>query len=414
MKQDIQDLLIHGKGIYDSESRCMAENGLLIRNGLIEKIGSFEELSEQNPDAPVLNCPDEYVMPGLVNTHVHLELTPGESAYAVYIRETKEEHWEKVMHHASQLLNSGVTTVRDLGSSMNMVKRLKELSEEMSRQLPRLQLSGMPLTEKGGHMSFLGEGADSEKELRQAVRERMEAGCGCIKIIANGGQNTPGSIPEKDAYDEKRIRIVTEAAHELGLPTAVHCLTTSSFVKSMRSGVDCIEHCACFVRSPEEKLLARVYIPQIMEEFRGDHRWFMIGFSNHYHRLDEAREGKKLPSAEEKFWLEQEKREAEIFRYLTDLGLQPVVGTDGGCGFTYFDETWLELALLVERCGLSEAEAIHAGTKAGAQALGIEMQTGQLKAGFDADMILVKENPLKNIRALREVTHVIRNGRLIR
>lgn len=414
MKNEVQKLLIHGKGIYDSDRRCMAGNGLLIRNGRIEQTGSFAELKERNPDVSVLDCPDQYVMPGLINTHVHLELTPGESAYAVYVRETEEEHWGKAMTHVRQMLDSGVTTVRDLGSSMSLVERMKKLPEEVIQTLPGMQLSGMPLTEKGGHMGFLGEEADSEAELRQAVKDRLEAGCGCIKIIANGGQNTPGSIPEKDAYDEKRIRIATETAHELGLTTAVHCLTTSSFVKSMKSGVDCIEHCACFVRSQKENLLARVYVPEIMEAFRGDHRWFMIGFSNHYHWLDEAREGRKQPSSEERFWLDQEEREAEIFKRLIDLGMRPVVGTDGGCGFTYFDETWLELALLVERCGLSEADAIHAGTAEGAQALGIGMRTGQLKAGFDADIILVKENPLKNIRAFRDVAHVIRNGRLIR
>lgn len=413
MKRE-QRLLIHGKGVYDSEQRKISHNSLLIQDGVIREIGAYEELAQKYDGVDLLDCPDEYILPGMINTHVHLELTPGESAYAVYVAETEEEHWEKAILHARQMLDSGVTTARDLGSSMDFVKRLKSLSNEDREHLPKLQVSGMPLTEKGGHMSFLGEGADTEDELRTSVRKLWEVGCDCIKIIANGGQNTPGSSPENDAYDEKRIRLIVEEAHKLGLTTVTHCLTTSSFLNVMRAGVDCIEHIACFVRTEKEKLLARIYIPEIMEEFRGDHRWFMIGFSNNYHRLDEVREGKKTPSPDEIFWLEQEKREAEIFQNIMDLGLRPVVGTDGGCGFTYFDETWLEVALLVERCGLAEADAIHVATANGAEALGIGERTGQIKEGFDADLILLKENPLEQIRALRNVTHVIRNGILIR
>ncbi len=413
MKRE-QKFLIHGKGVYDSEQRKMNHNSLLIQDGVIQEIGSYEELAKKYKGVKILDCSEEYVLPGMINTHVHLELTPGESAYAVYVAENEEEHWEKALLHARQMLHSGVTTVRDLGSSMDFVKRLKQLSDKELQQLPNLHVSGMPLTEKGGHMSFLGEGADTEEELRDAVRKLWDAGCDCIKIIVNGGQNTPGSKPENDAYDEKRIRLIVEEAHKLGLTTVTHCLTTSSFVNVMRAGVDCIEHIACFVRTEKEKLLARIYVPEIMEEFRGDHRWFMIGFSNNYHRLDEVREGRKEPSPDEVFWLEQEKREAEIFQNVMDLGLRPVVGTDGGCGFTYFDETWLEVALLVERCGLSEADAIHAATVNGAEALGVGDRIGQIKEGFAANLILVRENPLEEIRALNNVTHVIKNGILIR
>ena len=405
-------MLIHVKGVYNSDSREINGTGLLIRNGLIQKIGEYKELAKHYSDE-ILDYSDEYVFPGLINTHVHLELTPGASAYDVYVQENNETHWKKALEHAKQMLKSGVTTVRDMGSSMYMVNCLKQLSQEEKDYLPSIQISGMPLTEKNGHMHFLGEGADTEEELCQKVRELKKAGCNCIKIIANGGQNTPGSKPEYDAYDEKKIRIIVEEAHKAGLTTAVHCLTTRSFVKSMRAGVDSIEHAACFVRRENDSLLERVYIPEIMEEFRGDHRWFMIGFSNDYHKLDKARANIKTASEKELFWLEQEKKEADIFKCILDLGLKPVIGTDGGCGFTYFDETWLEVALLSERCGLSAEDAIHAATVNGAAALGLENQTGQIKEGLAADLIFMKENPLKNIRALGKVAHVIRNGILI-
>ncbi|MCI8765612.1 MAG: amidohydrolase family protein [Lachnospiraceae bacterium] len=406
--------VIRAKGICDPDTGAMAGNGLAVEEGKIRERGWFEEMISRYPGAELLDYPDEYVLPGLINTHVHLEFTPDTEICRMFCRETKEERLEKAFRHAREMLFSGVTTVRDLGSSMETAEGLRKMGQRSDSGLPGLHLSGMPLTEKEGHLAFLGEAADSREELLLAVKQRKEAGCDCIKIIVSGGQNTPGSLPERDAYDRERIRLVTEAAHREKLPVAAHCLTATAFMNCMEAGVDNIEHCSCFVRKQPENLLARVWDQEKMEKYQGDERLFMIGFSNNYHRLDEVREGRRSPAWQERFWLEQEKREAEIFNRLLRLGLRPVIGTDGGCGQTYFHETWLELALLVERCGLSEQEAIWAATVAGAEALGLSGKAGRLTEGYDADLITVRENPFRQIRALAKVEHVMRAGEVIR
>lgn len=406
--------LLHAKGIYDSDKGEMGWTGLAIEKGKIRERGWFEEMLFRYAGAEILDYSDEYVLPGLINTHVHLEFTPETQICEMFLGETREKRLEKSFEHAREMLCSGVTTVRDLGSSMEMAQGLRKREQKTDSGLPRLHLSGMPLTQRRGHLAFLGEAADSREELLFAVKQRKEAGCDCIKIIVSGGQNTPGSLPEQDAYDMARISLVTEAAHREKLPVAAHCLTTTALVNCMEAGVDCIEHCSCFVRKHPENLLARVWNPEKMERYQGDRRLFMTGFSNNYHRLDEVREGGRIPSWQEQFWLEQEKREAEIFNHLRKLGLRPVIGTDGGCGQTYFHETWLELALLVERCGLSEQEAIQAATATGAEALGLNETVGRLKEGYAADLITVRENPLKQIRALAKIEHVMKEGRLVR
>ena len=169
----------------------------------------------------------------------------------------------------------------------------REAGSEPGTELPRIQAAGMPLTPDGGHLAFLGKTSNSTEELIQAVKERKSAGCGCVKLIVSGGQLTPGSVPEHDTYSRGEIRAAVEAAHELGLPTAAHCLTTSSYVNAMEAGVDSVEHCACFRRNRRLGLLERCYEPDVMEAFRGDHRYFMIGISNNYHQLDQVREGVK-------------------------------------------------------------------------------------------------------------------------
>lgn len=406
-----REYLVRAHGIYDSDLQEMNDTGMVIREDVIGERGTFEELVLRYPAVEVLDFSGEFILPGLINTHVHLEFTPSEETYRTYVAEDTRQHMEKAERAANQLLLSGVTSVRDAGSSMELVKRAKQW------EAPRIQCSGVPLTASGGHLSFLGKPADSAKEIEMAVQERYLAGCGCIKIIASGGQMTPGSLPEQDSYSREQIEAAVEAAHKLGLLTAAHCLTTTSYVNAMKSGVDSIEHCACLVRNQKWGLLERRLEPEAVERFCGDRRFFMIGFSNNYHRLDRFRQDWKqsryIPDKEE-FLLRQEEKEADIFRRLIQLGMRPTVGTDAGCGQTYFDETWLEVELLASRCGLSNQQAVHAATAAGAEALGWGDFLGKLKAGYQADFITVKRDPLQDIRALRHVSRVFCKGRCVK
>lgn len=408
-------VLVHGKGIYDSDAMKMKYTGMVLEGSRIKEMGRFEELSQAYPDVRVMDFSDSYILPGLVNTHVHLEFTPCRDTYGIYRREDRKARLDRAAEHARTLLRSGVTTVRDAGSSMDLAEALsgREAGSEPKTELPRIQAAGMPLTPDGGHLAFLGKTSNGTEELKQAVKERKSAGCGCVKLIVSGGQLTPGSVPEHDTYSRGEIQAAVEAAHELGLPTAAHCLTTSSYVNAMEAGVDSVEHCACFRRNRRLGLLERYYEPDVMEAFRGDHRYFMIGISNNYHQLDQVREGVRKPDEREAFLLEQEKRECEIFGRLADLGMRPLVGTDAGCGYTFFDETWLEMELLCRRCGLTPEKAIHAATLEGARALGYGDFLGRLAPGYEADFIAVAQNPIQDIEAFRHIKHVVCRGKII-
>ena len=374
-------VLVHGKGIYDSDAMKMKYTGMVLEGSRIKEMGRFEELSQAYPDVRVMDFSDSYILPGLVNTHVHLEFTPCRDTYGIYRREDGKARLDRAAEHARTLLRSGVTTVRDAGSSMDLVEALsgREAGSEPKTELPRIQAAGMPLTPDGGHLAFLGKTSNGTEELIQAVKERKSAGCGCVKLMVSGGQLTPGSVPEHDTYSRGEIRAAVEAAHELGLPTAAHCLTTSSYVNAMEAGVDSVEHCACFRRNSRLGLLERYYEPDVMEAFL----------------------------------LEQEKRECEIFGRLADLGMRPLVGTDAGCGYTFFDETWLEMELLCRRCGLTPEKAIHAATLEGARALGYGDFLGRLAPGYEADFIAAAQNPIQDIEAFRHIKHVVCRGKII-
>jgi imidazolonepropionase-like amidohydrolase len=159
--------------------------------------------------------------------------------------------------------------------------------------------------------------------------------------------------------------------------------------------------------------LERVFRPEELEGFRGSGRFFMAGITNNYHALDQWRGDSAAAGNRERFLLEQEERECAIFRSYVDLGLTPVVGTDAGCGLTPFDETWLECAVLAERCGLSPAEVLEIATLNGARCLGLDAETGALEPGLSADILAFREDPLQDIRALMKPAHIICRGKHI-
>ena len=414
MEQNQSLRLIKARAVYNTDKKGYEGNAVLVDGGKIRAIGEFARLQQENPQAELLDYSDCYLLPGLINTHVHLEFEPSQNTRERYVSENPHINFLRAVKNAEALLSSGVTTVRDAGGSWRTLELYRSATEQLA-DLPRLQLAGPPITITGGHLHFIpGSEADSIEETVKAVRARKKSGCTAIKIIVSGGQMTPGSTPEQTSYTKEQIQAITKEAHHWNLPTFAHCLTTEGYVNAMRGGVQCIEHCACFVRNRENGLLERIWEPDVMEKFRGDSRYFMIGISNHYHNLDHCREDPSLASEQEAFLLKQEERECRIFERLIEMGMRPVIGTDAGCGLTYFDETWLELEILHSRCDISAQNLIEAATLHSAAALGLSEETGSIRAGLSADLIALTIDPLADMRAFRQVAHVMHRGTIVR
>ena len=409
METKSRQRLILSKGVYNSANKNYEGDSIVIEGEKILAIGSFNDLKKQYPAAVIENLENCFLLPGLINTHVHLEWEALPNSLDFYLSEDPYANFLRAAKHAELMLRSGVTTLRDAGSSWRLLS-LNDPKLKDTMLLPRMQFAGPPLTITGGHCHFFGCEADTEDELVKAVRLHNKRGCGALKLMTSGGQHTPGTLPERESYDVHLISAAVEEAHHLKMVTFAHCLTTASMVNALKGGVGSIEHAACFVRNKTNKLLERVFEEKIMEEWRGDGRWFMNGISNNYHVFDRARENRAVATERELFLLEQEERECRIFGKYIELGFRPVIGTDAGTGLTFFDETWLECAILAERCGMRAADIIEAATINGAECLGFANETGKIEAGFSADIIALGEDPLHNIRALKNPVKVICRG----
>jgi len=357
----------------------LSPGAVAIEDGKILKVGEPSNIISCIPKPYRLvrleNC---YLLPGLINTHVHLTFSGGKDPLEDYMKEDDATLLLRALANAQVLLQSGVTTIRDCGSRGYGLVALKQEEFQKRFALPRILVAK--------------KGVDS------------------LKIIATGGQMTPGTLPELAAYTLGELCTAVAEARQVGLVTAAHCLSAPGIVAAARAGVQCLEHCAFFVRLRDGRL-ARQFDIQAAKIVSDQGCYVAPCLSAGYHKLDSIRNKDGL-SPSEKFLLEQERMMFEHFAQLADFGIPMVVGTDAGVTLTPFDETYLELQLMVQ-AGFAPTQALQAATYNAARALGIEGEVGTIEPGKDADLIACLGNPIKDIRSLKEMVWVMRAGRVL-
>ena len=397
--------LLPDAAFLDPPGKLVPGVAVLVEDGRIVAVGPAANV----PNAGFTPLPLEglALFPGLINTHVHLAFSAAPEVRLRYLAESPGARVIRAVVNAQTLLKSGVTTARDCGSDALVMTALVGAAAAGLVPLPNLLLCGPPLTPTGGHLHFLGGEVDGAEAIRSRVRGLHKEGATSIKAMATGGQMTPGTLAEFPSFTQAELAALVETARELALPTVAHCLSTEGTLRSARAGIDSIEHCAFFERE-QHGWLERVYRDDVTEAIRASGAAVMMGLSANHHGLAAARAG--APSSErERFLLAQEQRMMGIFRRMAERGVPMIVGTDAGVINTPFDETWLELELMV-RAGLTPLEALRGATLRAARAMHIEHVTGAIRAGLRADLIALAGNPLDTPEAFRAVSFVMVNG----
>lgn len=230
--------------------------------------------------------------------------------------------------------------------------------------------------------------------------------------MATGGQMTPGTLPEEATYTTTELQMATRAASEAGVPSVAHVLAGEGIKRAAEAGFDSLEHCAFFERA-DNGLLARVYDENIAHVVVESNASVMIGVAASYRALDDARTGRDLDEAE-RFLLKQEERMFEIVKRFAQQHIPIVCGTDAGTKYTRFDETYLELELLVDRAGFTPLEALRTATVNAAHALRLDEIAGRIAPGYRADLIAVEGDPLASPAVFRSVSWVMRSGEIVK
>ncbi|MEX2502106.1 MAG: amidohydrolase family protein [Trueperaceae bacterium] len=395
--------------LIDGTGGPVQDDPVLILNGdRIEEVTSADAWKRRAGSDPVeeLHYPGATLTPGLIDGHVHLALSGADEADEVLAEFMDAGEVRLVAmagENARRCLASGVTTVRDCGGPGTMITELRDAIAAGVMVGPRVLSSGMPITTTGGHCHFFGRIADSEPEVRTAVRSLIRDDVDLIKVMATGGRLTPNSAMLQPQYSPRELVALVEEATRLGRPVAAHVLSTEGIRRCVAAGVRTLEHC---MWQDEDGRYA--IDDATLERIRQDGTFVsltVVGTMRtawRAYREDPA--GAPLPAAlATRFAVE-----AEMIR----RGVAYFVTSDAGVPACRFDEFPFSLAVATEWLGLTPIDAIAAATSKAARALGIDDWVGTLEAGKDADVLVVDGDPSDDVLALRDVRAVFQRGAL--
>jgi imidazolonepropionase-like amidohydrolase len=362
---------------------------LLIEGSKIIEVG--DESSVDIPrDAREMDFQGGFVLPGLIDTHIHLAIGPGEN-YVEQFKSSDGVHLATGVVNARSTLDSGVTTVRDLGARNRVAFDLREAERTGLILSPRLLVCGRSITMTGGHFHYCNAEADGYEEVRKTARQLLKEGADFIKIMTSGG-GTVGTRRDLPSYSTEEIRGAVDAAHSVGETVTAHCHATQAIINAVEAGVDVIEHCSFM--EPDGR-------GGVKQEFREDVAEEIIKKGIYVDNL--------LNPTQENY--SRLKRSYENFRGFKKLNAKILPGTDG---LRTLQTGLMPLALeMWVKGGASPMEAIMAATKTSAKAIGLETLIGTIEAGKEADIVVVGSDPLKNIVALREPQMIMKGGTII-
>lgn len=350
------------------------------------------------PDGPqVLDRPDATLLPGLIDTHVHLVAGGEPDALALDAERSAAERERVIRRSLLEQARAGVTTVRDLGDN-----RFAVLDRPACEDEPRVVGSGPPITSVGGHCAALGGAATGEKELRAAVARRHEHGAQTIKLIVSGGAMTAGSDLLRLQFDLADVRAVVDEAHRRGLPVTAHAHSVPSAEACLAAGTDGIEHCTCLTATG-------VHTPAVLIDGLAARR---IRVCPTFGRLPSLPPSPQAIEVARRTGLTLESRFAQVGR-LYAAGVPLTAGSDAGI---HPAKPHGVLAYAVEelvRSGLPVDAALAAATSGAAEACGLAGTTGRLVPGMTADLLVVDGELERDVLALTRVRDVVLRGRLV-
>jgi imidazolonepropionase-like amidohydrolase len=360
-------------------------------------------------EACVLDYPGCTIMPGMIDTHVHLNLPGDGTVLEEVVREPEGVLVATSAFAASRALAAGITTLRDVGASGNTVFHLARALKLGHGVGPRILSCGQPITITGGHTWYFGGEADGVDALRRKVRQMIKSGAEFIKVMGSGG-GTVGTFSWLPSYSPEEMKALVDEAHRFDRKITVHCLCAASIDYAIEAGVDQIEH-ASFISDPRGN---QSYDPGVGERLARSGIPVTSTLAVGAYAVEAMQAKSARTAAEEAFlqrWLKMVDENLSQFARLREAGVTFVAGTDAGWRFTPFDGLATEMQLM-HRAGMPAADAVAAGTGLAAKVIGIGDKVGKLAEGLAADVIVVQGNPLDDLEALRALRLVMQGGEI--
>lgn len=361
----------------------------------------------------VIDLNGAYLMPGLINMHVHLagngkpQKKQRDNAKLVKKlmsnRLTRAIAYKIVSSFAKIELMSGVTTIRTVGGLGDFDTRLRDEISAGDKIGPRIIASDRGISVNGGHMA--GSVAIAATDVNDALKileNNEKENVDLVKLMITGGvlDAKEKGVPGEVKMPPDMVKAVCEKAHEKGYLVAAHVESTDGVKLALENGVDSIEHGA----KPTD---------EIIDLFKKRNAFLCATISP---ALPYALFDRKISNASE---VEQYNGNV-VFQGIIDCAkaavandIPVVLGNDVGCPWITQYDFWRELCYYHKYVGVSNAFALYSATELSAKLAGIGHLTGTIEKGKCADMIVTENNPLDDLKALRQVKTVMARGKLI-
>lgn len=381
---------------------------IYVSDGKIEKItkslqGGYD----------IVDLEGKYILPGLINMHVHLA---GNGAHSGKQKDNKKTvdflfsnpvtraiAYQMVCNFAKLELYGGVTTIRTVGGLKDLDTRLRNEIKAGKKTGPTILAANEGITVEGGHMAgSVARVARNNEEAKRFVEASYAQGVDLVKLMVTGGvlDAKEKGVPGEMKMPEDMIQAICKKAHQLGLLTSAHVESTEGVKAALRNGVDSIEHGA----KPDQEMI------DLFKEKKA----FLITtlspalpfalFDPSVSKVDDT----QLFNGKMVFNGIVECSKAALENHIP-VGL----GNDVGCPWITQYDFYRELVYFHKYVGVTNGFAIYTATLQNAILAGISDITGSIDAGKQADMIVVKENPLDDLNALKNIELVFTKGKMV-
>lgn len=402
-----QDTYLYCGKILDTQTGKVLSNKTIVVSGtkITKILDGF--VQKVNPEDVVIDLKSKFVLPGLIDMHVHIEKEYNSATYGSKYTENEADVAFESVRIAEVTLMAGFTTVRDLGGTGVNIS-LRNAINRGTVKGPRIFAAGKSIATTGGHADptngssrkLMGdpgplEGVvNSPEDAVKAVRQRYKEGADVIKITSTGGVLSVAKNGKNPQFTLEEIKAVTSTAKDYGMLTAAHAHGDEGMQRAILGGIKTIEH-GTFMSSETMELMKKydVYlVPTITAGKSVAENAKKTGFYPEMVRVKALEVGPQIQAT---------------FGKAYKSGVKIAFGTDAGV-FPHGINA-KEFGYMVE-AGMPTIAAIQSATVTNAKLLGMETEVGQLKENFIADIIAVDENPIETIATLENVIFVMKDG----
>lgn len=405
----IESVVHAGKLLDVIQGRVLSEHSILIDGGRVVRV----EQGYLAPEgAEVIDLKDAFVMPGLIDTHVHLdgELDPPTS-YAEELYMNPSDYALRATVYAKRTLDAGFTTVRDLGAGhVEVIVGLRNAIDRGWVPGPRIYAAGKAIGTTGGHSDptngvrrdLRGDPGPKEgvingpEDAYKAVRQRYKDGSDVIKLTVTGGVMSLAKSGDNPQFTDEELAAIMAAAKDYNFVVAVHAHGAEGMKRAIRAGVDSVEH-GTYMDREAMGLMKRHktwYVPTISAG-----RW--VG--------ELAEQPGRLPEVVRVKAAAIGPQIQDTFARAYDAGVAIAFGTDAGV--SPHGANAREFEYMVE-AGMPALEALQSATINAATLLRAADEIGSLQEGRYADIVAVNGNPLDDISEMNRVIFVMKGGRV--